>query len=256
MQQADEAFVLRTQPLGDADLIVSFLARSHGYIRGVARSARRSRKRFGGCLEPMTHVEATWSVKPGRDLHRIERLEARRSYAAMQSEPELQSVCAVMAEVGEAFGAEGSADDREFRLFGAVLNALDAGGEPLLLLRYFEFWTLRLHGLLGEPEECASCGGSIERGKARALHPDDGFRCTNCEPDSEESAQRLSRHEALWIDRLQHSPPLGLPPSRGVARPRGRLERLFRSRLEAFAERRIKGYRHVHTQAGGSEGHA
>jgi DNA repair protein RecO (recombination protein O) len=233
MQQADEAFVLRTQPLGDADLIVSLLARSHGCIRGVARSGRRSRKRFGGLLEPMTHVEATWSVKPGRDLHRIERLEARRSYAAMQAEPEMQSVCAVMAEVGEAFGAEGSADDREFRLFGAVLDALDGGGEALLLLRYFEFWTLRLHGLLGDPEECASCGAAIERGEARTLVPEDGFRCQNCDSGSEEEPLRLSRHEALWID-----------------------QRLFRGRLEAFAERRIKGYRHVHTLAGGSEGRA
>ena len=54
----------------------------------------------------MTHVEATWSVKSGRELHHIESLDARRSYAAMQADPALQSVCALMAEVGEAFGAE------------------------------------------------------------------------------------------------------------------------------------------------------
>ena len=250
MQQADEAFVLRTQPLGDADLIVSFLARSYGCVHGVARSGRRSRKRFGGLLEPMTHVEATWSVKPGRDLHRIERLDPRRSYAAMQADPILQSVCAVMAEVGEAFGAEGAGDEREFRLFGAVLNALDAGGEALLLLRYFEFWTLRLHGLLGDPEECVSCGGSIKRGRARSFLPGNGFRCESCDRGSESSPTRLSRHEALWIDRLQCTPPDKLPPSRGVARPGGRLERLFRSGLEGFSERRFRSYRHVHTFAG------
>jgi DNA repair protein RecO (recombination protein O) len=253
MQQVDEAFVLRTQPLGDADLIVSFLARSHGCVRGVARSGRRSRKRFGGLLEPMTHVEATWSVKAGRDLHRIERLEARRSYAEMQADPGLQSVCAVMAEVGEAFGTEGAGDEREFRLFGAVLNALDAKGEALLLLRYFEFWMLRLHGLLGDPEECASCGHSIERGKARSFRPGEGFECERCERGSEASPMRLSRHEALWIDRLQHTPPENLPPSRGVARRGGRLERLFRNGLEGFSERRFKSYRHVHALAGGAE---
>ncbi len=253
MQQVDEAFVLRTQPRGDADLIVSFLSRSHGCVRGVARSGRSSRKRFGGLLEPMTHVEATGSVKPGRDLHRIERLDPRRSYAAMQADPILQSVCAVMAEVAEAFGAEGAADEREFRLFGSVLNALDAGGEALLLLRYFEFWTLRLHGLLGDPEECASCGRSIERGKARSFHPGDGFRCDCCDRGSEASPMRLSRHEALWIDRLQRTSPDKLPPSRGVARPGGRLERLFRNGLEGFSERRFRSYRHVHALAGGAE---
>ncbi len=250
MQQADEAFVLRTQPLGDADLIVSFLTRSHGCIRGVARSGRRSRKRFGGLLEPMTHVEATWSVKSGRELHRIERLEARRSYAAMQADPGLQSVCAVMAEIGEAFGAEGAADEREFRLFGAVLDALEGGGDPLWLLRYFEFWTLRLHGLLGDPEECAACGTAIARGRAGALFPEDGFRCENCASGSDDAPTRLNREEASWIDRLQRTPPDKLPNARGVARSGGRLERLFRSRLEAFAERRFRGYRHVRNLVG------
>lgn len=225
MQQCDEAFVLRTQPLGDADLIVSFLARSHGCVRGVARSARRSRKRFGGLLEPMTHVEATWTVKSGRDLHRIEHLEARRSYAAMQSDPALQAVCAVMAEIGEAFGAEGAADEREFRLFGAVLNALEGGGEPLLLLRYFEFWTLRLHGLLGDP--------AMEAAEAR-----------------------LGDRESAWIERLERTAPERLPDSAGAARSGGPLERMFRGRLEAFAERRFRAYRHVHALAAGTGGGA
>ena len=247
---------MRTHPLGDADLIVSLLTRENGCVRGVARSARRSRKRFGGLLEPMTHVEAMWSVKTGRDLHRIEQLEERHSYATMQADPTLQSVCAVMAEVGEAFASEGSVDDREFRLFGAVLDALDAGGEPPLLLRYFEFWTLRLHGMLGEPGECAGCGAAIEPGQARALHPEDGFRCGRCEPTNEDGPLRLSRHEALWIDRLHRIPPGRLPNSRGVARPRGRLERLFRSRIEDFAERRIKSYRHLYTLSQGPEGRA
>lgn len=249
MQQADEAFVLRTQPLGDADLIVSFLARTHGCVRGVARSARNSRKRFGGLLEPMTHVDASWSIKEGRDLHRIERLDARKSYAAMQADPALQAVCAVMAEIVEAFGAEGAVDDREFRLLAAVLEALEESGDPLLLLRYFEFWTLRLHGLLGDPVECAECGAAIEHGKARALHPGDGFRCEACAEASETAPTRLTRHEALWIDRFQRSKPDNLPAARGVARSGGRLERLFRSQLEAYGERRFKGYRHVRAYA-------
>jgi len=253
MQLVDEAFVLRTQPLGDADLIVSLLARTHGCVRGVARSARRSRKRFGGLLEPMTHVEACWSVKVGRDLHRIEQLEARHSYADMQADPTVQAVCGVMAEVGEAFGTEGGADDREFRLFGAVLAALEAGCEPLLLLRYFEFWTLHLHGLLGDPQECASCGAPIERGTARSLNPDGGFRCEKCNDASPDSARRLSRHEALWIDRLQRTPPDKLPHSRGVARPGGRLEQLFRHQLEGFSERRFRSYRHLRGSVAGEE---
>jgi DNA repair protein RecO len=198
----------------------------------------------------MTHVEAMWSVKPGRDLHRIEQLEARYSYAAMQADPVLQSVCAVMAEVGEAFGTEGASDTREFRLVGAVLAALEAGGEPLLLLRYFEFWTLHLHGLLGGSRECVSCGSAIEPGTAKSLSPDGGFHCGGCAESRGGASTHLSRQEAVWIDRLQCTAPDELPASAGIARPGGRLERLFRGQLETFAERRFRSYRHVRTLAG------
>jgi DNA repair protein RecO (recombination protein O) len=244
MQQVDEAFVLRTQPLGDADLIVTLLARTHGHVRGVARSARRSRKRFGGLLEPMTHVEARWSSRAGVDLHRIEGLEAVHSYAAMQSDPALQSVCAVMAEIGEAFGTEGHADDREFRLLRAVLDALEAGGNPLLLLRYFEFWTLRLHGLLGDPGECAACGASLERGRARFVADDGGFRCAGCRDDAPGQTS-LNAQEAAWIDHLLRRQPKALPPSGEIAKPGGRLGSLFQRLLESFTERRFRSYRHV-----------
>ena len=45
-----EAVVLRTWPLHEADLIVSFFTRDYGRMKGVAKSALKSRKRFGGAL--------------------------------------------------------------------------------------------------------------------------------------------------------------------------------------------------------------
>jgi len=192
----------------------------------------------------MTHVEARWSSRPGVDLHRIEGLEARHSYAAMQSDPVLQGVCAVMAEVGEAFGTEGHADDREFRLLAAVLEALEARGEPLLLLRYFEFWTLRLHGLLGDAAECASCGSSLERGRARVVAFDGGFRCARCRDDAP-GATALSGDEAVWIDHFLRRQPKALPAPGSIAKQGGRLARMFQNLLENFSERRFRSYRHV-----------
>jgi hypothetical protein len=69
--RTDQAYVLATQELGEADLIMTLLCEHTGLVRGVAPSARKSRKRFGGTLEPMTRVRATWNGKEGRELHRI-----------------------------------------------------------------------------------------------------------------------------------------------------------------------------------------
>jgi len=49
-----EAIVLRTYPLREADLLVTLFTRLEGKVRGVARSAKKSKRRFGGALEPLT----------------------------------------------------------------------------------------------------------------------------------------------------------------------------------------------------------
>jgi DNA repair protein RecO (recombination protein O) len=63
-----DALVLRTYKLGEADLIVVFLTRDRGKKRGVAKHARRSRKRFGGALEPLTEVRVAYFEKERREL--------------------------------------------------------------------------------------------------------------------------------------------------------------------------------------------
>ena len=64
IQHVGEAIVLRTWPFQEADLLVSLFTREQGRVKGVARHALRSRRRFGGALEPMTHVRASYAEKP------------------------------------------------------------------------------------------------------------------------------------------------------------------------------------------------
>jgi DNA repair protein RecO (recombination protein O) len=67
-----EAIVLRTWPIQEADQLVSLFTRDYGKIKGVAKSAARSRRRFGGALEPMTHVRASYAEKPRQELVRLD----------------------------------------------------------------------------------------------------------------------------------------------------------------------------------------
>ncbi|HKQ60715.1 MAG TPA: DNA repair protein RecO, partial [Candidatus Polarisedimenticolaceae bacterium] len=180
MERRDEAYVLRTQELAEADLIVTLLAEHHGKVRGVARSARRSQRRFGGGLAPLTHVRAQWDEREGRELHRIEGLECVRSFAPMQAEPVLQAACAVLAELAESFSHEGQSDPRAARLLGAVLAALEAGLEPWTAVRYFEYWTLRLHGILPDWTVCAGCGRELGRAARGRVEPHGAIACAGC----------------------------------------------------------------------------
>src|SRR5258708_38585541 len=70
--------VLRTQKLGEADRIVTVLARKSGRIRAVAKGVRRTKSRFGARLEPFTHVDLL--LYTGRSLDVITQAETLRPY--------------------------------------------------------------------------------------------------------------------------------------------------------------------------------
>ena len=179
--RTSEAFVLRTWPLGESDLLVSLFTREEGKVRGVARGARRSRRRFGGALEPLTLVLARFVEKEGRDLVRIEDLEVRRSHFEAQGEPAVAAAFGYVAEIVDQFGHEKAADESFFRLVGTVTEALSEGVDPRLAARYFETWTLRFQGLLPDFHSCPACGQPF-RGGACYDRFQGELCCRQCSP--------------------------------------------------------------------------
>ncbi len=69
----DRGVVLRTYKLGEADRIVVLLTSGHGKVRAVAKGVRRTKSRFGGRLEPLSHVELL--LYEGRELDIVSQAE-------------------------------------------------------------------------------------------------------------------------------------------------------------------------------------
>src|SRR4051812_606763 len=77
--QASESLVLRTYPLREADLIVSFFTRDLGKLRGVARAARKPKNSFGSGLERLSHVNMFFGQRENRELASLYRCELIQS---------------------------------------------------------------------------------------------------------------------------------------------------------------------------------
>jgi DNA repair protein RecO (recombination protein O) len=251
-QRRDDAFVLSTSPLGEADLIVTLLTQHSGRVRGVATSARKSRKRFGGALEPMTRVAAAWVERDGRELHRVEALDVQRSFAAMQSDPAVQAAVAVLSEISNAVSREDQAEPKTFRLVGAVLEALEGGLPPWTAVRYAEYWTLKLHGVLPDLQACSGCGTPFAREDPRSAAPNDGLLCRRCPKPAGTVALNPADRAALAS--FESRPPAAIELAPGVARAGGAIEALLKGTLEAFVERRLKTYRHLRAATAGGSG--
>ena len=52
-----EAIVLRSMRFGEADRVLHLYTLDRGRVGAVAKGIRRTKSRFGGRLEPMSHVE-------------------------------------------------------------------------------------------------------------------------------------------------------------------------------------------------------
>src|SRR5690625_1371375 len=75
----DDAIVLRTHPLGEADRIITLLTRRHGKVRAVAKGVRRTGSRFGARLEPFTLVDV--QLYAGRSLHTVTQVVTIETFA-------------------------------------------------------------------------------------------------------------------------------------------------------------------------------
>lgn len=159
MVESSEALTLRTYEFGEANKIVVFLTKTQGLLRGVAYGAKKSRSRFGASLEQLTHVRVTYSRKENEDLVVFQNCEIIRPSPAYRLGFEENLYCSYFAELVVEFVREQVESEKLFRLVNAVLEAM--GSAPVdQLARYFEFWVLRLEGILPAldtlmPEELA-----------------------------------------------------------------------------------------------------
>ena len=157
IQRVGEAIVLRVWPFQEADLLVSLFTREQGRVKGVARHALRSRRRFGGALEPMTHVRASYAERPRQELVRLDGFEILSSPLSRPVDYARTAALQLMTEVVEEALPEGAAEDAVFRLALAVLEEIQVG-RVWMPVTYFMLWMSRLMGWMPELGRCVACG--------------------------------------------------------------------------------------------------
>src|SRR5258706_3379276 len=155
-----EALVLRTYPFREADLIVSFIARDQGKLRGVARGARKLKSRFGAGLERLAHVRMFYFQRENRDLVSLDSCEMIDSQFGVLSDYSLGVALDFLAEVSEQLLPEHELSDPFFRLLLLVLDTIRNGGHEALwpAVTYFNLWAVKLGGWLPDLAACVHCG--------------------------------------------------------------------------------------------------
>lgn len=177
----DEAIVLRTQKLGEADRIVTLLTRNYGRVRAVGRGVRKTTSRIGARLEPFSHVDV--QCYEGRGLDSVSQVESIAAHGSQLSGDYVRWTAGMaMLETAERLTPE----EREpalsqYVLLVSGLRSLASNEHPAgLILDSYLLRSLSVAGWSPSFSDCARCGVP---GPHRAFSvAGGGMVCSACRP--------------------------------------------------------------------------
>ncbi len=154
----DEAIVLRTQKLGEADRIITLLTREHGRVRGVAKGVRRTKSKFGARLEPGSHVDI--QLYTGRTFDTVTQVESIYNYGeALTDDYSRWTIAGAILEAAERFTShEHEPALQEFKLVTGAMKALaDNKYDASMILDAYLLRSLAVGGYAPSLVNCSKC---------------------------------------------------------------------------------------------------
>ncbi|MGH9804944.1 MAG: DNA repair protein RecO [Candidatus Acidiferrales bacterium] len=231
-----EAVILRSSNFGEADKLVSFFSRSLGRLRGVAPNARRSRRRFGAALEPLSHVRLWFFEREGDELVRLSESELIEPFYDARGDFERSVALNQVAELSDLLLPEREAAERSFRLLLAVLRGFRQSDAVWLPLTYFQLWMVRLAGWLPSLENCTQCRRTLSDEPAYVNPATGKLYCARCRKPGARLLGASSRTDAAAM----LSNPLDKLAAEGWDRRRAaELQALLLDIIEIHAERKL-----------------
>lgn len=203
----ETAITLAARDWKENDRLVYLLTQDSGVVDAVARGAKRSRKRFGGSLEPFQVVQV--ELHAGTHGRTLSECTISRAYPALRSDPLaleiLMHAAAMLVKRHHPLGAL-------FKPFHFLLHKLDSGIGDADKVKFYLFFLvcfLKLEGLLGSRLQCGACGagGGTEFFVAGNEHFE--LLCSTCAVESSQTLSTLSPATRLFADlALRESPEL------------------------------------------------
>ena len=186
-EERTPAIVLRTRVHGESDKIVTFLTQDWGKITGIAKGAKRSRRRFVNVLEPFTHIRLRFRPSRSDELAFVLGCELVQAFRRPSQDIHRFALASYLVELTDVMVAGREAGQEIYTLLLHGLVALEESSPlPALLLPAFELRLLVEVGYAPNLSSCCICGTSLPRrtadGSALVFSPSlSGLLCPKCD---------------------------------------------------------------------------
>ena len=188
-----QAFVLSNSDYGESDRIVSLFTLEHGRLKGFARGARNSRKRFGPALETFARIDLQLNYKEG--LSSLRSADVITLHSGIRGELGAIAHALYACELVECLTPEGQPLPRLYRLFATYLERLDSGHVDDADRRQFEMNLLNILGYRPSLDGCSRCGSEFGEQGALLQHGGE-LVCRFCAA----TGRRMSSPALRWLN--------------------------------------------------------
>lgn len=173
-----EAIVLASMDFRESDRIVTLFTLEHGKVRGVAKGAKRSTRRFGPALEPFARIRVEMVVREG--LSSVRGADVVTLYPGIRGDLYAIGLAGYAVELADRYLPDGAPSPRLYRLLTAYLERLDVGETAASDRRFFEANFLNILGYRISLDQCASCGIDLTPEGSRRVGGGGAVLCAGC----------------------------------------------------------------------------
>jgi DNA repair protein RecO (recombination protein O) len=152
-----DAIVIRSLSYGESDKIITFFTQDFGKMKGIAKGARRSRKRFQNALELFSHIRLIFFDREEMGLIRAEGCDLLRSFSRIREDLKKIYYGHYFLELVNEMTGEREANPATFDLLLSSLSMLDEREVQEDMLRIFEARMLSLFGYRPDMKRCHLC---------------------------------------------------------------------------------------------------
>ena len=199
-----KAVVLKVSDLGESDKIVTLYSRQLGKVAGIAKGAKKSKKRFSNKLEAFSLLEILYNDRGNSGLVRIVEADLLSPFISLREKYDRYVGAALACELIYYWSKDYDADSDIFNLLIWALQSIDSGKSSRVVQIFFQ---IKLYTLLGYQLHlscCIKCGIAEKEGKPYVFHPGrHGLLCRNCSPST--MSREIISLSMNTIKLLQHS---------------------------------------------------
>lgn len=200
------AIVLRRIDYGEYDVVITLFTLSKGKISVIAKSAKKSKKRFAGILELFSILDVVCNVGQRKGLPVLQEATLKYPFFDIRSSTLKTAYASYWAELINAWMENGQKQVQLYQLFQYVLRELDAcrTSEAALSI-LFQIKFMAESGLSPNLRQCSVCGTEIEKIKETRVKFDlakGGILCGGCTSKTLRKAS-LSKgiiKQLLWME--------------------------------------------------------